>query len=146
VDSLASSLGALAMVVTAPGRLVLPSPAGEAFWIGLVPEAGGRSADVALAAVLDSGDMVDLLTGAPPAGAGQRVRVPPWRGIPGVPRGDGTWWALAHERGVRALVLSSGPEPAARLDVVGVAEFEALSGSRVPPLDDSHRYGGWRLP
>src|SRR5512133_4238056 len=66
VETLPRSRGALPLAVAAPGRLLLPCPAGEAFWIGLVATARGPSSQVTVAARLTSGEQVDLATGAAP--------------------------------------------------------------------------------
>jgi hypothetical protein len=198
VTALATSWGALPFLATAPGRLVLPCPDEEAFWIGLVPSPAGHQYRLRGLVSTTSGDRVDALTGAPaddpdPVGIDDLLQ-PPRHGVPGIFRGDGSWWAFArhsHEtpapacreielrcRSAGAAVPvnkssgpgrqhagprcpSSPPEPgpgksslsveaggtsSVRVAVVAPEYFHVLSGSRVPPLDESNRYGGWRLP
>lgn len=40
----------------------------------------------------------------------------------------------------------AGETSSVQVDLVEPEVFRALSGTRVPPLDESNRYGGWRLP
>jgi hypothetical protein len=97
VETLPRSRGALPLAVAAPGRLLLPCPAGEAFWIGLVATARGRSSVVAVAARLASGERVDLATGAAPGPDRHRggLAVPPRFAVAGIARQPGGWWAMA---------------------------------------------------
>jgi hypothetical protein len=44
LDGLPDSRGPLPLHEAGPGRLVLPSPPAEAFWIGLIPSRAGRCA------------------------------------------------------------------------------------------------------
>ena len=85
--------------MAAPDRLLLPSPAGEAFWIGLVASPRGPWSLVAVAARLVSGERVDLATGAAPGPDRQRdgFAVPPRFAVEGVARQDRGWWPLALE-------------------------------------------------
>jgi hypothetical protein len=115
VETLPRSRGALPMAAAGPGRLLLPVPAGEAFWVGLVATAGGLSSLVATAARLASGERVDLATGT----------VPPRFAVEGIARDGGGWWALTREAptapapacaGLELLVwtgppAASGPQP-----------------------------------
>jgi hypothetical protein len=87
VETLPRSRGALPLAAAGPSRLLLPVPAGEAFWVGLVATPGGPSSLVAVAAELGSGERVDLATGP----------VPPRFAVEGIARDDGGWWALARE-------------------------------------------------
>ncbi len=198
VTALATSWGALPFLRSAPGQLVLPCPDGEAFWIGLVPSPAGQQHRLRVLVSTTSGDRVDALTGAlandpEPAGMDDLL-APPRHGIPGIFRGDGSWWAFARHTdetpapGCREIELrcrsagtaapasqSAGPgrqhagpgypfspaEPgprkssppveagetfSVRVDVVEPEHFHVLGGPRVPPLDESNRYGSWRLP
>src|SRR3712207_6863802 len=54
LDALPTSLGALPVCPAGPERILLPSPAGEAFWIGFLP-APGVSADVGILAATGTG-------------------------------------------------------------------------------------------
>jgi hypothetical protein len=139
VEALPRSRGALPLVVTAPDRLLLACPSGEAFWIGLVATRPGRSSRVGVAARLAAGERVDLATGAasdtgagpaptPATGAGPaggllrpRFEVPPRFAVEGIARQEGGWWALALEAPGPAapacagleLAVWTGPAPAA---------------------------------
>jgi hypothetical protein len=160
VTGLPTSCGALPMLADAPGHLLVPSPEGEAFWIGLVGSRQGTPATVRALATLTSGDRVDAVTGAStdrPSGAGElpagpgHLTVPPAHGLAGISRGDGTWWAFARDAPAPAvacpsLELVSPPAGQVRVDLLAAAEFESLAGTPLPPLDPSGRYGGWRLP
>jgi hypothetical protein len=105
VEALPRSRGALPLAVTAPDRLLLACPAGEAFWVGLVATPGAPSSRVAVVARLASGERVDLATGAAPATdpAPGAFPVPPRFAVEGIARPDGGWWALTL----------APPEPAA---------------------------------
>ena len=94
VETLPRSRGALPLAETAPHRLLLACPSGEAFWIGLVATQPGRSSRVGVVAWLASGERVDLA----------RFEVPPRFAVEGITRQDGGWWALALE--------APGPAPA----------------------------------
>jgi hypothetical protein len=87
VEALPRSRGALPLAAAGPGRLLLPVPAGEAFWVGLVAAPGGPSSLVAAVAELGSGERLDLAAGP----------VPPRFAVEGIARGEGGWWALALE-------------------------------------------------
>jgi hypothetical protein len=107
VETLPRSRGALPLALTAPDHLLLPSPPGEAFWIGLVATARGPSSRVGVVATLASGKRVDLATGErvdPARGGGPAggrppggFVVPPRFAVEGIARQDGGWWALALE-------------------------------------------------
>ncbi|MDF2746689.1 MAG: hypothetical protein K0S98_974 [Propionibacteriaceae bacterium] len=101
VTGLPTSRGALPLLHSAPGKLVLPCPQGEAFWIGLVPS-GHAQNRLRVIVSLASEHRVDALTGAPaddipPADANDLAA--PRNGIPGIFRGDGSWWAFARDTG-----------------------------------------------
>jgi hypothetical protein len=104
VTALPTSWGALPLLHSAPGELVLPCPQGEAFWIGLVPS-GHAQNRLRVIVSLASEHRVDALTGAPaddlqPADVDD---IPaPRNGIPGIFRGDGNWWAFARDTGETA--------------------------------------------
>lgn len=132
VDGLPRSAGAAPLQVSGPGRLIVASPAGEALWIGLIPEPAAPASLVTVLAVLLCGRRVDAVSGrpAPDSAVGpqrapgpaattgwqpDRVRVPPQFELTGIGRGDGTWWALGREPEpggappCRRLVLSVRP-------------------------------------
>jgi hypothetical protein len=95
VGSLPDSRGALPLHETGPGWLLLPSPAEEAFWIGLIAEPTGPACHLHVVVSPASGDAI---TGAVVAWAGGgRLAVPPAHALTGVARGDGTWWTLSRE-------------------------------------------------
>ena len=104
VKALPTSWGALPLLHSAPGELVLPCPQGEAFWIGLVAS-GHAQNRLRVIVSLGSEHTVDALTGAPaddlqPADVDD---IPaPRNGIPGIFRGDGNWWAFARDTGETA--------------------------------------------
>jgi hypothetical protein len=120
---------------------------------------------------------IDALTGAPVDGTDatgiEDLLQPPRHGLPGIFRGDDSWWALARSGGekpaptCREIELSCSspdvlqrresqpprrvpPTTAAiqtvRIDVVDPERFQELGGKKVPPLNEANRYGGWRLP
>jgi hypothetical protein len=112
VPGLPTSRGALPVHVAERGRLILPVPADEAFWVGLIADPGGPGFVVRVIVSLESGTALDAVTGAAPAptgtdasGTGTRhargepgvLRVPPQYALPGVAGGSGTWWALARD-------------------------------------------------
>jgi hypothetical protein len=99
VEALPRSRGALPLAAPGPGRLLLPVPDGEAFWVGLLATPQGPPSLVAVAASLASGERVDLATGAAPAPDPGRdgFAVPPRFAVEGIARGGGGWWALARE-------------------------------------------------
>ena len=122
VETLPRSRGALPLAVAAPDRLLLPSPAGEAFWIGLVAIPRGPTSLVAVAARLASGERVDLATGAAPGPDRQLdgFAVPPRFAVEGIARQDRGWWPLALEApppapacAGLALLVWTGPPAAA---------------------------------
>jgi hypothetical protein len=140
--ALPPSCGALPIVVRPVGELTVPCPAGEAFWIGLVHSQVERQACT-----------VSVVT---VVGATDPIAVPPHYAFGGTPRADGTTWALAREAAAEgatpcdSLVVevasAAGERASARVALVDVEEFEALSGYRLPPLEEDAAYGGWRLP
>lgn len=150
VTGLARSWGALPLLSGGPGRLVLPCPAGEAFWIGLVATGTGPLPRLGVHVVTATGDRLDALTGGPAPDSGDLAAAPP-HGLPGIVRPDGTWWVftrdpvgsqvpVCREIGVR----TAGAE--VRVDVVGTDEFVTRGGAEVPTLDETQTYRGWRLP
>jgi len=103
VTELPSSWGALPILLRAPHQLLLPCPAGEAFWIGLVPSPAGPGCLLRVLMSTASGELIDAMTGThvnrsdpiPVEG----YQTPPRHGLAGISRGDGSWWALAHDAG-----------------------------------------------
>jgi hypothetical protein len=161
IKALPRSRGALPLAVATPERLVLPSPPGEAFWIGLVATPRGPSFLVHALAILTSGEQIDLATATAPDDHyhGGGFEVPPRFAIEGIPRQDGTWWALTGEApgppaptcAALELQVSTAASLASptrvRVDLVDPVRFEAFSGEPVPAaLHDDETYGGWRLP
>jgi hypothetical protein len=145
VTSLTSSYGALPLFTSAPSRLVLPCPDGEAFWIGLVTSPGAEQHHVRAVISTASGDRIST----------EDLPAPPLHGIPGLRRGDDSWWALARQpdlptapacRDIELLCTLSGQATSVIVNIVAPEEFQELSGSALPPLDEDDRYGGWRLP
>ena len=139
VGPLPRSCGALPIIAGREGRLVAPGPAGEAFWVGLVRSPGTEDPCV-----------VRLVLG----GGGDPVELPLRFAVAGVPRGDGTSWALARTAaepgaptcaGVEVAVGSAEPS-SVRIDLVEPAVYAELSGTALAPLDTGAAYGGWRLP
>jgi hypothetical protein len=119
VGAVPRSWGALPFIAAAPGELILPSPSGEAFWIGLVSPPGARSYLLRVVVSLSSGQRVDVVTGtAPDPGSGRGgIVMPPRFAVEGIARPDGTWWALAREAlavgapACRGVDLSASPGP-----------------------------------
>jgi len=128
VTALPTSWGALPFLLSAPRQLILPSPDGEAFWIGLVPSPAGRQHVVrVLVSTADRG-RIDALTGTPaddnePSTGAGNLLAPPRHGIAGILRSDRSWWAFARDtgdtpapacRGIELLcrpVTTAGPVP-----------------------------------
>jgi hypothetical protein len=142
INALPRSCGALPILRGGPDELLVPCPAGEALWIGLVRSPG-----------IDAAWQVRVVTttGAPvPVEA--LVDVPPAVAVPGLPRGDGTWWALAREAapGYPGFELrvssSSGSATSVRVELLSARDYESISGAPLEPLDTGSAYGGWRLP
>jgi hypothetical protein len=140
VSALPRSCGALPLVEAAPRMIAVPSPPGEAFWVGLVRPPRRPRAAAHVVAVLRSGDRIELTR---TAGS--------W--LTGVPRADGTWWALARDPPLAGVPACSGLEVATpvgegtvRVELVDPVRFTALAGVALETLDESRAYGGWRLP
>jgi hypothetical protein len=143
------SWGALPGLVTAAGRLIIPSAAGEAFWVGLAAPPDAPPASVRVAALLRDGRRIDL----------DEIRIPRKFAADGIPRDDGSRWPFAREPVVAdapalsALEISAVPdpdEPAAhrsmRVELVPPDRFAERSGVTLGPLDPTKIYGGWLLP
>lgn len=149
VASTPKSWGALPVHTTAGGDLVIPSPAGEAFWIGLVAEDRVRSTFVHVAVVLQNGERTDL----------NPIPVPPRFSADGIPRGDGSRWPFAREPPVAdtpaLTVVEIAATPAGvdrgtgaslRVELVTIEQFTALSGKGLSALNPADTYRGWLLP
>jgi hypothetical protein len=145
VTSLASSYGALPLFTSAPSHLVLPCLDDEAFWIGLVTSPGTEQHLVRAVISTASGERIST----------EHLLAPPLHGIPGLRRGDDSWWALARQpdsptapacRDIELLCTLAGRTESVVVNIVAREEFLVLSGHTVPPLDEDDRYGGWRLP
>jgi hypothetical protein len=101
VTELPSSWGALPLLLRAPQQLLLPCPAGEAFWIGLVPSPADAGCLLHVLVSTPSGELLDAMTGthvnrSDPTPV-EGYQTPPRPGLAGISRGDGSWWALAHD-------------------------------------------------
>jgi hypothetical protein len=157
LDALPTSLGALPVCPAGPGRILLPSPAGEAFWLGFLPEPGAAPAAVGILAFTGADDWIDAVSGraAAPAAPDTWFQAPPRRQLEGIHRPDGGWWALARTApaaGAPAcsrlqLCIRRGPALVSlEVRLVDEQEFESACGTSVPPLNPGSAYGGWRLP
>jgi hypothetical protein len=156
VTDLPTSHGALPFVVDATGQVLLPSPDREAFWVGFIPELIGTAETVQLLATLASGEILNAASGAPPRAQARppeepSFTAPPARGVAGIRRGAGSWWAFAREagtssRGCRGLTLSTTTGEHLRVTLLPPDVFEARTDLRVPQLDRRSRYRGRRLP
>jgi hypothetical protein len=152
LDRLPPSWGALPVARTGAGDLLVPVPADELVWIGLVRDAAAPAEAVSVVVLLEPGGPTDALTGRPAGGAPPtRLLVPPARAVPGIARATGGWWALARVMAgsvapaCRAVELRAGDRLLlARL--VSPADFRARTGTEIPPLDPDAPYGGGRLP
>jgi hypothetical protein len=128
VTALPTSWGALPFLLSTPRQLILPSPDGEAFWIGLVPSPAGSQHLLRVLVSMADGGRIDALTGTPaddnqPSTSVENLLTPPRHGIPGIFRSDGSWWAFARDtsdtpapacRGIELLcrvVTTAGPVP-----------------------------------
>jgi len=159
VTELPTSWGALPYLSVGANRVLVPCPAGEAFWIGLVPCASGRRQRVGVLAAHASGTSVDAVTGEAVAftAQGSTVSVPPHHGVAGVRRDDESWWPFGsvggsapwREIAVRCVSSLSSTDivrASVVIEVVGPGLYRERGGGVVRPLDPAHRYGGWLLP
>ncbi|MGY1709852.1 hypothetical protein ACI8AC_10115 [Geodermatophilus sp. SYSU D00758] len=152
LDRLPRSWGALPVARAGDGDLLVPVPAGELAWIGLLRDPAAPAERVSVITLLEPGGPTDALTGRPAgAVAPTRLLVPPARVVPGVARAGGGWWGLARVAagpGVpacRAVELRAGDRVlVARF--VSPEDFRGRTGTGVPPLDPDAPYGGRRLP
>jgi hypothetical protein len=175
VDALPASCGALPVFIEGPGRILVPSPAGEAMWIALLNSPDAAPMAVHFTASTRPDGRVDVLNGhgiAVSASAPATfIEVPPYRFIRGIPRPGGGWWPLArHAERPKApscqaleLMISAPPIEAApakerrsedaeagiyrlHIELVDADNFTRVSGEDIPPLRLDSAYGGWRLP
>jgi hypothetical protein len=163
LDALPRSCGALPILGPIPsggvggvGGVTVPCPAGEALWIGLVRTGLVRAGLERTGLVRTEVAGPTWRVAASVAVSEALVDVPPAVAVPGLPRGDGTWWALAREpRGAGApacdvlelrAVPAGGAAASVRVVLVDAGEYRALGGAPLEPLDAGAAYGGWRLP
>jgi len=100
VTGLPTSCGALPFLIERPGRLLLPCPTNESFWIGLVPSPVNHQYLLRVLVLTAAGDRLNAATGAH-ADHSERlgpedVPSPSMPGVPGIVRGAGTWWSFAR--------------------------------------------------
>lgn len=130
VDVLPASCGALPLFVEGPDRILVPSPAGEAMWIGLLGSPDAALMAVRFTASIGPDGRVDVLSGhsltAPASVPATFIVVPPHRFIRGITRPGGGWWPLARhaERpdapSCQALDLTISEVPAAQVEAAPV--------------------------
>jgi len=152
------SCGALPLFAASPSDIIVPSPHGEAFWIGLIANSdAGTPYRVHITARLRSGDLTDVTSDA--SGASDGLLVPPAFMVLGIPVGDGTFWALARDPAadeapacdVVEVRIATGPSVETtrrsfRFALLDERAFVLQGGPPLPPLDPRAAYGGWRLP
>lgn len=160
LHELPRSWGALPVVEAEAGRLLLPAPRREGVWLGLLPVRGSPSREVQVVAALSFHGVVDVATGQAVGESAAWRPVPPLRSVPGIARGEDSWWPLTRAAGdagtpacaeltVRLRPVGSaepGPEVSVRVALVDPVKWEELTGHAVPPLRPDTPYGGWRLP
>jgi hypothetical protein len=100
VTELPTSCGALPFLIERPGRLLLPCPTGESFWIGLVPSPMSQRYLLRVLVRTASGKRLNAATGAEAHDTGrlglEDLPSPTMPGVPGIVRGEGTWWSFAR--------------------------------------------------
>ena len=145
VEALPTSCGALPIYRAGPGHLIVPSLSGEALWVALLGTPGAHSSVVRVLASIRDGVEVDVFSGIPvPAhrlGFATTVTLPPHRFVPGIRRGDGTWWALA-----RAVPRSSAPACNALTLIVRSGRQEAAAPATEPATPMRHHTPGGQEP
>jgi hypothetical protein len=164
VDALPASCGALPIFIEGPDRILVPSPAGEGMWVGLLGSPDAAPMAVRLMASTRQDGRVDVLGGqrleASASVPATFIVVPPHQFVRGIPRPGGGWWPLArHAERPEApscqsleLMISAPPTEAApiihrlRIGLADAGSFTRASGADVPPLRPESAYGGWRLP
>jgi hypothetical protein len=152
-----TSLGTLPFC-TRSEALTVPSPDGEAIWIGLL--ARGVPSEHLLVGMLATGadgQHLDAVGGGAAEGTTPLawLRVPEMRQLLGISHHDDGWWALAREAAYSgapscvSLTLLARPErPRDAVAVVlpiqltDPAAFESICHTRVPPLRLDSVYGG----
>jgi hypothetical protein len=151
------SQGALPFCAVSEG-LTVPSPVGEAFWIGLL--ARGVPSEPLLVGMLATGaegQHLDAVGGGPAEGTTPLawLRVPEMRQLLGISHPDDGWWALAREAAFAgapscvSLTLLARPERPRHaaavvlpIQLTDPAAFESICHTRVPPLRQDSAYGG----
>jgi hypothetical protein len=100
VSACPNSCGALPFVVAGPRQLIVPCPADEAFWIGLIAMPDAQSSVVQVVASLQSGQRLDAVTGSPldesSPSRTNKIIVPPQFAIIGIFREHETWWPFTR--------------------------------------------------
>ncbi len=154
LDRLPTSYGALPIADLADGEVVIPAPAGEAVWIGLLAVTG-QPAEVRVLAHIAGAGVVNVADGSSgsPGDAGASFALPPHQFVPGL-FGDAESWSpiarAAPDRGqpdCEALELAVVPGPSAlRVGLLDEDTFVRLSGLPVPRLHPGSAYSGRRLP
>lgn len=163
ITALPSSYGALPLLRT-PRQLLLPCPDGEAFWIGLVTTPPERQHRLRVVVTTADGKRIDALIGTladhtePPKD--EDLQGAPRHGVPGIFRGDGSWWALAYRpvatsapacRSIELQCRSAGPPARDRPNTgPGPQHASPGCGSRpsesrpsetlLPPNEDGERF------
>ena len=168
VECTPTSLGALPVAIDSRGELTLPLADHESFWIGLTVEQAPESVLVAVAAELEGGEKVDVLSASPWRPDHLcTTNLSETRRICGILRTDGKLDVFSRQ------TLDGGRMPCVRLRfylkgaplvnsaqesvdtpwlitvlrIVSYETFEAETGLPGPnPLDPAAGYQGWRLP
>ena len=151
-----TSLGSLPFCSGAEG-LTVPSPDGEAIWIGLLTRAvRSEPLLVGMLATRADGQHLDAIGGGPAEGTTPLawLRVPEMRHLLGISHPDDGWWALAREAtfvgapSCVSLTLLARPERPRHATAVVLpiqltdpAAFESICHTRVPPLRQDSAYG-----
>jgi hypothetical protein len=151
-----ASLGTLPFCAGSEG-LTVPSPAGEAIWIGLLSRSvPSEPLLVGMLATAADGQHLDAVGGGAAEGTTPLawLRVPEMRQLLGISHHDDGWWALAREAAFVgapscvSLTLLARPERPRHAAAVVVpiqladpAAFESICHTRVPPLRQDSAYG-----
>ncbi|MGW6174262.1 hypothetical protein ACWF5H_12270 [Arthrobacter sp. NPDC055138] len=144
-----TSLGALPFCAGSEG-LTVPSPDGEAIWIGLLTRvAASEPLLVGMLATGADGQRLDAIGGGPAEGTTPLawLRVPEMRQLLGIAHPADGWWALAREAAFAgapscaSLTLLARPERPRHAAAVVLpvqltdsTAFESICHTRVPPL------------
>lgn len=151
-----TSLGALPFCAGAEG-LTVPSPDGEALWIGLLTRmVPSEPLLVGMLALGADGQHLDAVGGGPAEGTTPLawIRVPEMRHLLGIAHHDDGWWALAREAvfagapSCVSLTLLARPERprhaaavALPIQLTDPVAFESICQTRVPPLRPDSAFG-----